>query len=99
MSLKNDYQEKYHGKIEAQLNQWDAEINLLKAKTQNATADAKINYQKELEELESKKIVVMKKVEELKTSGAEAYEELKNSVDKACTELKHGFDSALARLK
>ena len=95
MNLKDDYQRK----IEAQLNQWDAEINLLKAKAQNAEADAKITYQKKLEDLKSKKDVVIKRLQELKTSGTEVFEELKDGIDKACTELKHGFNSALSHFK
>ncbi len=45
MSLKDDHQRK----IEAQLKQLDAEIDLLKAKAQNTETDVKINYQKDRE--------------------------------------------------
>ena len=95
MSIKNDYQKK----IEAQLHQWEAEINLLKAKAQNTEADAKINYQKNLEELKLKKGVAIKRLQEIKTSGAEAFEDLKEGAYKASAELKHGIDSALSHLK
>lgn len=95
MSLKSDYERK----IEAQLNQWDAEINLLKAKALNAKTDIKINYHKELEELKLKKELVIKRLEELKTSGTELFEELKDSVEKACTEFKHGFNSTHSHFK
>ncbi len=95
MDLRDDYQRK----VQAQLNQWSAEINLLKAKAQNAEADVKINYQKKLEELKSKKDVVVRRFKKLRASGIEVFEELKESVDKACTELKQGVNLAFSHFK
>ncbi|WPD22031.1 MAG: hypothetical protein SD837_17715 [Candidatus Electrothrix scaldis] len=49
--------EAYEQKLQAQLDVWSAEIDKLKAKANSAEADAQLNYQKHIEELQSKKEV------------------------------------------
>lgn len=43
--------EAYQKKLEAQLKEWDAKLDLLSAKAQKATADARIKYENDLESL------------------------------------------------
>ena len=42
----NDKRKAYEEKGDAQLKEWNAQIALLKAKAENAKADAKIDYYK-----------------------------------------------------
>ena len=41
-------------KAEAQLKEWSAQIDLLKAKGENLAADAKVDFRKKLDEAEEK---------------------------------------------
>jgi len=50
----SDKRKAYEEKLDPQLKEWDAEIALLKAKAENAKADAKIDYYKTIETLEHK---------------------------------------------
>jgi isocitrate dehydrogenase len=61
MATKEAYQKKW----EAQLKEWDAKLAQLSAKAQMATADARINYENELQSLKSKRVAAHKTLEEL----------------------------------
>ena len=41
----------YQQKVDAKLKEWDAEVDLLKAKGEGLVADAKIEFDKKIEEL------------------------------------------------
>ena len=47
-----DKRKAYEEKLDAQLHEWSAQIELLKAKADNAKADAKIEYFKAIETLQ-----------------------------------------------
>jgi hypothetical protein len=50
MSMKEAYQQR----LQAQVDEWKAEMDKMKAKAEKATADARIEYHKQLEELKEK---------------------------------------------
>ena len=81
MGLKESYEQK----LQAQLDEWSAKIDNLKAKADKAEADAHLEYYKEIEELRSMQDEASKKIEELKKDypilGAEEFKECKNPED------------------
>jgi len=93
MESKKTYQEK----MEAQLREWSAKIDLLKAKAEKAKADAKITYLKQIEELRSKQESVKQKIHEFKESGDEAWEDFKEGVEEAAADLKKALKRAVTR--
>jgi len=50
-----DKRDAYVQKLKAKLNEWNAEIDVLAAKADQAGADAKIAYHKRLEDLRAKR--------------------------------------------
>ncbi len=62
MSMKEAYEQK----LQAQLDEWRAEIDKLKAKADNAEADAQVEYYKQIEELHSMQESATNKLDELK---------------------------------
>jgi len=84
MSLKDAYV----SKMEAQLKEWGAELDKLKAKAQKATAEGRIEYQKRMESAKAKQQVALGKLEELKRAGEDRWEALKAGVESAWGELK-----------
>ena len=94
-----DKRKAYEEKLEAQLKEWSAQIALLKAKADNARADAKIEYYKTVDALQHKKNEAKAKLQELKTAGDEAWEELKAGAEKAWAEVKTAFHHASSRFK
>jgi len=86
MSIKDAYLEK----MEAQLREWGAKIDELKAKADKAEAGAKIEGMKQLDSLKAKRDAAQSKLGEIKAAGEEAWEILKTGVESAWSELKAG---------
>lgn len=91
--------EAYEKKLQAQLDEWGAEIDKLKAKADAAEADAKLEYYKEIEELQSMQEAASKKLDELKASGGDAWEDLKAGIDNAWDSLSKSVKSAVSRFR
>jgi len=89
----------YEEKLAAQLQEWNAQITLLKAKAETAKANAKIEYYSTLEVLQHKRDTAQAKLQELKEAGDEAWEELKIGAEKAWAEIKTVFHEAVAKFK
>ncbi|OGW39729.1 MAG: coiled coil domain-containing protein, partial [Nitrospirae bacterium GWD2_57_9] len=89
----------YEEKLDAQLKEWSAQIELLKAKADNARADAKVEYFKTIDALQRKQNEAKTKLHELKTAGDEAWEDLKAGAEKAWAEVKTAYHDASSRFK
>ncbi len=95
MGLKESYQEQ----MEAQLREWSAKIDQLKAKADRAEAGAKIEYYKQIEGARAKAEVAKAKLTELKSASTEAWESLKSGVESAWIDLKTTIDGAASKFK
>ena len=95
MGMKEAYQQK----LEAQLDEWTADINKMKAKADKADADAQLEYYKQIEELRSKQETAQEKLEELKEAGEGAWEDLKTGVELAWSSLGEALKSASSRFR
>lgn len=92
-------QEAYKQKLAAQLNEWDAQINLLEAKIENVGADMRIKRAEELHELRAKQRAASEKMQELGKASGEAWEQVKETADKIWEDLKAGVTEAQAKFK
>ena len=93
MGLKEAYQEK----IEAELQEWNARINELKAMAANAKADAKIDMYSRIDNLRAKLEAAQAKLQELKQGGAEKWESLKADTERGLDDLKKRWDDFKAK--
>jgi len=94
-----DSRKAYEERIDAQLEEWNAQIALLKARADKAKAEAKIEYYKTIEALQHRQDEARAKLHELKTAGDEAWEDLKTGAEKAWAEVKTAFHEAAAKFK
>lgn len=94
-----DKRKAYEEKLDAQLEEWNAQIALFKARADKAKAEAKIEYYKTIETLQHRQDEVRAKLNELKTAGDEAWEDLKTGAEKAWDEVKTAFHSAASKFK
>jgi multidrug resistance efflux pump len=94
-----DKRKAYEEKLDAQVKEWSAQIELLKAKADKAKAEVKIEYYKTIEALQSKQNEAKAKLQELKTAGDEAWEDLKTGAEKAWAEVKTAYHDASSRFK
>ena len=91
--------EAYKKKLKAQLAEWQAQINLLAAKTENKAADVSIKYARELDELRSKQRKLSDKVKELEQASGDAWQDIKGNTDQLWNDLKTGIASAISKFK
>jgi prefoldin subunit 5 len=94
-----DKRKAYEEKLDAQLEEWSAQIALLRARADKARKEAKIEYDKTIESLQHKQDDVRTKLNELKTAGDEAWEDLKSGAEKAWNEVKAAFHEAISKFK
>jgi len=95
--MKN--KEAYIQKLHAKIDEWNADIDKLKAKADQVEADSKIEYQKQIEVLKSKRDEIEKNVSELSRSGEQAWEDLKAGMDLAWEAMSKAIKSATSRLR
>jgi hypothetical protein len=95
MNLK----EVYAKKMQAQLDEWGAEIEVLKARADKVKADARVDYQKKIEELRLKKQAAGEKLATLRKAGDGAWEDLKTGVESAWDSLGKAVKAAASRFK
>jgi predicted kinase len=95
MSLKNAYREK----MEAQLEEHRARLELLKAKAKRAVADGKIMAYEELADAEGKFTAAKARLKELSTASEGAWEEMKGGVESAWSSLSDSCKKAADKFK
>ena len=95
MEIKDAYKQK----MEAQLKEWDAQINLLEAKVENAGADIKVKRAEQLHELRAKQRAASEKMQELGKASGAAWDQVKVTADKVWEDLKAGVEAAHSKFK
>jgi len=91
--------ELYQQKKQAQLDEWKAEVEKLKAKDSGASADAQLEVNREIEALEGKIEQGKAKVAELAEASDDAWESIKDGVESAWDSMKSAFSDAAAKFK
>lgn len=89
--------EAYEKKMEAQIEEMQADIAKLKAKSKEVGADSEIEYNKMMDELEAKTKAVKEKMGEFKNSAADGWESAKDTLDKAANDIGTGLSAAKER--
>ena len=77
--------------MEMQLQQWGAKLDALAAKADIASADAKADYHKRIDELKVKRDVAKVKLDELKASTSDNWDTLKGGAESAWKDLETAF--------
>lgn len=91
--------EAYQEKANAQLIEWEADINKLRARAMRAHADAKLQHETTVADLEKRRIEVKTKLDELRSKGEKAFVELRIGLDRAMTEMKTAIDRASQQIQ
>ena len=95
MSTKKAYKQK----IEAEVELAQAKLAELKAKAKISTADARIKYTKQVDELEQKVDATKAKLKELGEASEDAWEHLKDGVESSWGVLSAAVRDTAAMLK
>lgn len=78
----------YIQKLRAKMAEWNAEIDFLSAKADQAKAETKIEYLKRLEDLRAKRRDLQEKIVEIEQAGESAWENLKQGLENSWTIFK-----------
>lgn len=87
----------YEKKLQAQLEEWSADIDRLKAKATDLEGDAQLEYNRKIERLQAMREAAGERLDELRKAGDDAWDDLKGGVDEAWTELEAAFLKAKSR--
>jgi len=94
-----DKMDAYRQKLEAQLKEWKAIIEMLEDRAANATGETKAELMRAIGELLQKKDVVKEKLNVLQKEGGVAWDTMKEGLEKAASELKNTLDKVVSRFK
>ena len=91
--------ELYQQKKQAQLGEWKAEVDKLKAKAAGASADVQMDLNKQIEALEGKIEQGKAKLAEIAEASDDTWESIKDGVESAWDSMKSAFKEAAAKFK
>lgn len=91
--------ELYQQKKQAQLDEWKAELDKLKAKASGGSADAQLALNKQIKTLESNIEKGKTKLAEIADASEEAWESGKEDVESAWDSIKSSFNDAAGKFK
>ncbi|WP_250655973.1 coiled coil domain-containing protein [Alkalimarinus coralli] len=91
--------ELYQQKMRAQLDEWKAELDKLKAKASGSSADTQLKINKHIRALESKIEEGKTKLSQLAEKSEDAWDSIKNGVESAWDTLKSSVKEASAKFK
>lgn len=95
VSAKQKFQQEH----EAQLKEWDAKLDALKAKLQDAKLEIRADFLKQLALLDEKRAVAQAKLQELNLRTESAWDDLMNGVEKTWDDLHKALDKIVSRFK
>lgn len=91
--------EEYIRTMQAKLEEWNAEIDILSAKADDVTADVRKEYSEQIASLKAKQASARQKIEELQHAGESALGDMKSGIELALTAMGEAIDSARSRFK
>ena len=91
--------ELYRQKYQAQLDEWKADVDKLRARAAGARADAQIEMNKHVRELETRMHEASAKLSELAAAGEETWDSARKKVETTWEALKAGVGAAAAKFK
>ena len=91
--------ELYQQKKQAQLDEWKADVNKLKAKASGASVDTQLGLKKQVEVLEGKVEEGKVRLAEIADASEEAWKSIKVSVDSSWNSMTSAFSDAAAKFK
>lgn len=91
--------DEYIRKMQAKLEEWNAEIDTLSAKADEVAADVRNEYKEQIESLKVRQAAARQKIEELKHAGESALGDMKTGLEAAWSAMGKAIDAARLRFK
>ena len=91
--------EAYIKKAEAQLKEWGAQIDLLKAKGENLAADTEIEFKKKLDEAEEKRAELSSYLDQLADKTDSIWYDIKDEAEEKWNTVSKTFSDFVDKFK
>jgi ribosome-interacting GTPase 1 len=88
----------FQQKVQTELNEMQVRIKQLRGQVKHASAEARADIQKAIEELEKKKDLANKKVEAIHSATASSWEQVKSKTEAAMDDLRDSLTRARSYL-
>lgn len=96
LGLKKD---EYHHKINAEVSDWDAQIERAKAERKADAADREWEKEEDYREYRAKRKDVDQRLADLRNASEDKWEDMKTGVEKAWLDAKNAFNKLGNRIK
>ena len=90
-------QSAYAQKLRAKLDEWQADIDKMKAQAEQAEADGKIEYDEQIRELRAKRDEMEDKLDALQEANESAWDDVRQGADRAWAEMSKAVQEAWGR--
>lgn len=91
--------EDYRRQIEAQLDSWSDEIEKLQTRAAQAGADARVEYDRQIDALRDRQRDLRQKFEQMQQAQGEAWKEFKSGIDTAWNDMNQAMKKATEKLR
>jgi len=95
----NEKRKVFYEKLDAQLDEWSAQIDQLKARSAVAKAGFLTDYGQTLDALQNKHAEAMVKLKELRNAGDDAWDDLVAGLERVLADGKAAYRDAVSRFK
>jgi hypothetical protein len=95
MSKKDEY----FKMMESQIEKWDAEVDKLRAKSVQMSADARTKYDEQIKVMRANRDAAHKKLQEMRTASESAWQNMQTGMDTAWASMKNALEKASSQFK
>jgi hypothetical protein len=88
----------YQQKVEAKIEQVNAQIDSYLSKIDETKADTKLEIKNQLDDLTNQRKTVERKFEEIRNAGQDAWSDMRSGLDDAIDELEASFKQAVDKM-
>jgi predicted nucleic acid-binding Zn-ribbon protein len=86
-------------KLKEKIDLWNADLDRLQAKADQTSAEARVKYQQQIEDLQEKRQALEEKIAQLRGAGEGAWEDIRTGMEIAWGSMSEALSSALQRFK
>ena len=91
--------DEYFAMMESQIKKWDAEVDKLRAKSGQMSAEARVKYEEQLKAMRANRDAAHKKLQEMRTATEAAWQHTQSGMDAAWASMKNALEKASSQFK
>ena len=95
MSKKDEY----FARMESQIKRWDTEVDKLRAKSDQMSAEARAKFADQLKTMRANRDAAFKKLAQLQGASESAWQQMQAGVDEAWTSMRNALEKASSKFK